>query len=269
MRTLVHLSDLHFGRTDPALIEPLIASVNGVGADLVVVSGDLTQRAQQAQFEEARDFLASLPPPRSGRPGQPRRAALHASGSASSAARQLLPNHRRDLEPTFVDGEIAVVGINTARSLTFKDGRINHEQMARSGAASRRSASAVTKVVVTHHPFDLPDQRRRRRPGRPRARGDGGLRAVRSRPASRRTLPPQPGRRRPCATRSLATRRSSSRRERRPRRASEERRTLSTCCAWRTARSMSSAGPGTPMPASSGPDRVERFFREGDRWIER
>jgi 3',5'-cyclic AMP phosphodiesterase CpdA len=48
--------------------------------------------------------------------------------------------------------------MNTARSLTFKDGRINEEQMA---AIKRRFdplGDTVLKVVVTHHPFDLPDQ---------------------------------------------------------------------------------------------------------------
>ena len=59
MRTLVHLSDLHFGSVDPALIEPLLAAVAAVAADVVAVSGDLTQRARKKQFQEARDSLAS------------------------------------------------------------------------------------------------------------------------------------------------------------------------------------------------------------------
>jgi 3',5'-cyclic AMP phosphodiesterase CpdA len=46
MRTVAHLSDLHFGRVDPALIEPLLRSVETASPDVVVVSGDLTQRAR-------------------------------------------------------------------------------------------------------------------------------------------------------------------------------------------------------------------------------
>jgi 3',5'-cyclic AMP phosphodiesterase CpdA len=159
MRTLVHLSDLHFGRTDPALIEPLIASVNGIGANLVVVSGDLTQRAKQAQFEEARDFLARLAPPRLVVPGN------HDVPLYRVWERFLSPLGKycriidSNLEPTFVDGEIAVVGVNTARSLTFKDGRINREQMASIRRRLAPLGQSVTKVVVTHHPFDLPDQK--------------------------------------------------------------------------------------------------------------
>jgi 3',5'-cyclic AMP phosphodiesterase CpdA len=158
MRTIVHLSDLHFGRTDPALIEPLIANVNGIGADLVVISGDLTQRAKQAQFEEARDFLARLMPPRLVVPGNhdvPLYRVWERFFSPLGKYRRIIES---DLEPTFIDDAIACIGINTARSLTFKDGRINHEQMKSIRRRLAPLGEAVTKIVVTHHPFDLPDE---------------------------------------------------------------------------------------------------------------
>ena len=158
MRTIVHLSDLHFGRIDRALIEPLLANVESIRPDVVVVSGDLTQRAKQAQFEQARDFLARIRAPQVVVPGN------HDVPLYRVWERFLSPlgKYRRvitpDLEPTFVDDEIAVVGVNTARALTFKDGRINHEQMASIRRRLAPLGEAVTKVVVTHHPFDLPDQ---------------------------------------------------------------------------------------------------------------
>jgi 3',5'-cyclic AMP phosphodiesterase CpdA len=63
MRTLVHLSDLHFGRTDDALLEPLAAIVREIAPDLIAVSGDLTQRARAVEFKAARAFLDRLPKP--------------------------------------------------------------------------------------------------------------------------------------------------------------------------------------------------------------
>ena len=69
MRTLVHLSDLHFGRVDEALLEPLIESVRAAKPDVVVVSGDLTQRARTGQFRDAAAFLARLPSPQIVVPG--------------------------------------------------------------------------------------------------------------------------------------------------------------------------------------------------------
>ena len=38
MRTLVHLSDLHFGRVDERIIKPLISAVTEINPDLVAVS---------------------------------------------------------------------------------------------------------------------------------------------------------------------------------------------------------------------------------------
>ena len=53
MRTLIHLSDLHFGRVDPAILAPLARFIGEVKPDLVAVSGDLTQRARTAEFVAA------------------------------------------------------------------------------------------------------------------------------------------------------------------------------------------------------------------------
>jgi 3',5'-cyclic AMP phosphodiesterase CpdA len=158
MRTLVHLSDLHFGRVDAELIEPLLVAVADANPDLVVISGDLTQRARKREFEEARAFLDRLPRPQIVVPGN------HDVPLYRVWERFLSPlgKYERfigaDLEPSFVDAEIAVIGINTARSLTFKNGRINKDQMKTIHRHLDPLPESVTKVVVTHHPFDLPDQ---------------------------------------------------------------------------------------------------------------
>ncbi len=156
MRTLVHLSDLHFGRTDPALIEPLLAAVHANRPDCVVVSGDLTQRARVDEFRQARAFLDRLPAPRVVVPGN------HDVPLYRAWERVLNPfgNYRRgidhDLEPSFIDDEIAVLGINTARAMTFKGGRINDAQIESIHSRIAALPQAATKIVVTHHPFDLP-----------------------------------------------------------------------------------------------------------------
>src|SRR6185437_8765978 len=62
----------------------------------------------------------------------------------------------RQVEPEYVDDEIAVLGVNTARSSVFKGGRINERQVERLRVRFGTLPSEVTKVVVTHHPFDLP-----------------------------------------------------------------------------------------------------------------
>jgi len=62
----------------------------------------------------------------------------------------------RDLEPWFADDEIAVAGINTARSFVFKGGRIAEDRIAEVAKRFGELPESVTKVVVTHHPFDVP-----------------------------------------------------------------------------------------------------------------
>ena len=156
MRTLVHLSDLHFGRTDPAVVEPLIASVHAHQPDCVVVSGDLTQRATVDEFRQARAFLDRLPAP------QVVVAGNHDVPLYRAWERALRPfgNYRRiineDLEPCFIDAEIAVLGVNTARAMTFKSGRINEAQIESIRSRIAALPQLTTKVIVTHHPFDLP-----------------------------------------------------------------------------------------------------------------
>jgi len=157
MRTLVHLSDLHFGRVDEQIIKPLISAVTDINPDLVAVSGDLTQRARSQQFREARAFLDALPQPQIVVPGN-HDVPLH---NVFSRFLQPLDKYKRhitdDLHPSYVDEEIVVVGVNTARSLTIKGGRINEDQVARIREQLCASNDDLIKTVVTHHPFDLPE----------------------------------------------------------------------------------------------------------------
>lgn len=159
MRTLVHLSDIHFGRTDPAVVGSLIRSVNEIRPDLLAVSGDLTQRARSHEFKEARAFLDALPKPQIIVPGN------HDVPLYNVFARFLTPleKYRRqittNLQPFYGDEEMAVLGINTARSWTFKGGRINETQVAEMRERFCVVDDAVVKVVVSHHPFDLPEGR--------------------------------------------------------------------------------------------------------------
>ena len=63
MRTVVHLSDLHFGRVNPVVAEVLRETVRDLRPDVLAVSGDFTQRARSWQFRAARTFLDLLPQP--------------------------------------------------------------------------------------------------------------------------------------------------------------------------------------------------------------
>ena len=161
MRTIVHLSDLHFGRFDDQLLAPLLATIGELTPHLVVVSGDLTQRARPAEFQQARAFLDRLAAPFVVVPGN------HDVPLYNILARLVDPfgRYRRyitnDLSPVFSDDEIVVVGLNSARTVSSRSGggRLNMDQVdqAVKQLSSMPARAALTKIVVTHHPFDLPE----------------------------------------------------------------------------------------------------------------
>ncbi len=156
MRTIVQLSDLHFGTTIAATLEPLVALLARLAPDLVIVSGDFTQRARVSEFEAARAYVQRLPAPQLLIPGN------HDVPLYDVMRRFLSPlgHYRRyitpDLSPCFVDDEIAVFGINTARSFTFKGGTIDDAQVNATVTQLARLPSHVARLVVTHHPFSIP-----------------------------------------------------------------------------------------------------------------
>ncbi len=155
MKTIAHISDLHFGTEDPLVAEGLLAQFRAEPPSLIVVSGDLTQRARNKQFAAARDYLAKLPKPWVAVPGN------HDVPLYDIVRRFVSPLGRyrryigKDLDPTYEDKELFVACLNTARSLTWKNGRISSGQIdalrERLGRAGNRF-----KIVVTHHPFVPP-----------------------------------------------------------------------------------------------------------------
>lgn len=122
---------------------------------LVVISGDLTQRARRSQFALAQAYLATLPRPQLVVPGN------HDIPLYDVARRFIAPLTRyrhfisEELDPIHDDGELCVIGLNTARSLTWKSGRISLDQI-KALQARLAATRARFKVVVTHHPFIPP-----------------------------------------------------------------------------------------------------------------
>ena len=160
MARLIHLSDLHFGAHEPRLVNAVAERIDEEKPDLVVISGDFTQRARTEQFKEACEFLDRL-----------REAGHDVLAVPGNHDVPLYDVFRRFLSPLtrykrYIDDTlcpvhelpgVTVVGINTARSLTFSDGRINEEQMKFIRDTFDRSNPEALRVLVTHHPlFALP-----------------------------------------------------------------------------------------------------------------
>ena len=135
------------------MAEALLEELRLRSPQLVAVSGDLTQRAREREFRAARAFLDRLP---GGVLVVPGNHDVPLWDVVSRFARPLR-NYRKhltpDLAPFFHREDLAVMGVNTARSWTFKNGRISWEQIGQIRDRFAPLPERVFKVLVTHHPF--------------------------------------------------------------------------------------------------------------------
>jgi len=160
MRRIAHISDLHFGSTDPKVVEGLVAELCDAKPNLIIISGDFTMAARRVEYAEARAFLARLPKPWIGVPGN------HDISPYHLMQRFMRPFDRYqryiadDTEPTFVDDEIGVVCLNTVRiwapERDWSHGKIHRRQIAQAEARLAAMPPHLFKIVVGHHPFMPP-----------------------------------------------------------------------------------------------------------------
>jgi 3',5'-cyclic AMP phosphodiesterase CpdA len=150
---IAHLSDPHFGTIVPAVRDALLAELLAQPPDLLVLTGDITQRARREQFMQAREFLDALPPvPRLCLPGN------HDLPLFDVITRALKPyDHYRsyiasDLAPTYVDDRIAVLCVDATSRLRHKDGALSTQQIAR--VTSQLAAlDRPFRLIATHQPL--------------------------------------------------------------------------------------------------------------------
>jgi len=162
MKTIAHISDLHFGSQDPALVEALVDEVAALRPAVVAISGELTQRARRREFLQARAFLDRLPVPVIAVPGNHDIPLFNLYRRFFAPVAKFRRHVSADLTPLYADDEIAVLGINSARSNVFKEGRIAHRQIELLHQRLDRLAPQVLKILVVHHPFiPHPDDPRR------------------------------------------------------------------------------------------------------------
>lgn len=154
MSVLLQISDPHFGTERPHVVDALRRLHAQVHPDVVVVSGDITQRARRAQFDAARRFLDSLPGPALlVVPGNHDIPLFNIPGRvfAPYAGYTRAFGAPRDL--IFDADAWRIVCLVTTRPWRHKHGELSVQQI---DAVAREMASArplQLRVVVTHHPL--------------------------------------------------------------------------------------------------------------------
>ncbi|MEP6607182.1 MAG: metallophosphoesterase family protein [Burkholderiaceae bacterium] len=153
MTTLLQISDAHFGTERQPVVQALLQLAREQPAELVVFSGDITQRARPSQFEAARKFLEQLQPSALvAIPGN------HDIPLFNLAARVFTPYANycavfgENLEPDYESDHLLVLGVNTTRPRRHKDGELSPEQIARVTERLRNARASQLRIVVVHQP---------------------------------------------------------------------------------------------------------------------
>lgn len=160
MSLLLHLSDPHFGTEQARVMEALLRLVQAEPPTLVVLSGDITQRATPAQFAAARAFVDRLgPAPVLAIPGN------HDIPLFNPLARLFWPYNRYRqafgpaLEPQFSSPEWLVLCTNTTRRWRHRNGDISPAQIERVATRLTQADARQLRLVVTHQPVAVTQPR--------------------------------------------------------------------------------------------------------------
>ncbi|WP_298931612.1 metallophosphoesterase [uncultured Ramlibacter sp.] len=153
MSLLLHLSDTHFGTEQAPVVAALQALARERRPDVLVFSGDVTQRARADQFAAAGRFCESL--------GIARRLVLpgnHDIPVFNLAARLWQPyaGYRKvfgaSLEPVIDTAGLLVIGVNTTRPARHKNGEVSLRQVSQVAHRLQGARPDQLRVVVTHQP---------------------------------------------------------------------------------------------------------------------
>ncbi|MFC1661490.1 metallophosphoesterase family protein [Gemmatimonadota bacterium] len=166
MPTLLHASDLHFGKHfDPVAARAFRESLDSLAPDLIALSGDFTQRAKVSEYEDAQEFLGGLPEiPLVVTPGN------HDVPLYRVWERLFFPfrNYRQHVSAeldsvTRIRGATVVALSSASPHGAIVNGKIRDRQLRFAARAFQTAPRDDLRVLVTHHnlapaPDCLPEQ---------------------------------------------------------------------------------------------------------------
>ncbi|HEY0901790.1 MAG TPA: metallophosphoesterase [Micavibrio sp.] len=153
---LIHISDLHFGTEIPELVASLRAHIKATPADMVIVSGDMTQVASHDEFTRAQDFLHSLGMPLFCIPGNHDIPRFNFWQRLTDPLGRYQRYFGAELTPVWQQGPVCIAGINTARPIlphwNWAHGAVSAQQL-KQLARIYDNAHDRVRVCVMHHPL--------------------------------------------------------------------------------------------------------------------
>lgn len=164
MLSILHISDLHFGpHYLPEVGQALLRVAHELPVDVLVASGDFTQRARREQFQEAREYLDALPPaPMVLVPGNHDVPVYRAWERLTNPYGHYRRHISEELDQAVsVDGA-CFVGLNSTAPLrAITNGRVHRRQLDYCAEALADAPEGALRAVVAHHHFaPAPDYER-------------------------------------------------------------------------------------------------------------
>ena len=154
MTVLLQLSDPHFGTEQAAVVLALERLVAAQRPDVLLLSGDITQRATAAQFAAARACVDRLQVPTVlAVPGN------HDLPLFNLGLRLLAPYARYQrafgptLEPSYASASVLVLGLNTTRWWRHADGQLSDAQIDQVAQRLALASPRQWKLVLVHQPL--------------------------------------------------------------------------------------------------------------------
>jgi 3',5'-cyclic AMP phosphodiesterase CpdA len=153
MSLILQISDTHFGSEQPEVVQALAALVRLQAPSLLVLSGDITQRARAAQFRAARAFVDSLATPWLALPGNHDIPLLNLWKRCRRPYSNYLDAFGPELEPVHQSEHWLVIGVNTTRSWRHRHGELAAAQIESVAQRLAGAAPEQLRVVVVHQPM--------------------------------------------------------------------------------------------------------------------
>ncbi len=149
---LLHLSDLHFGTERLECIRAIQKFCIEQQPEVVVVSGDLTQRAKFREFLACKQFLESLKTPYFVVPGNHDIPLYHLWKRAFQPF-GLYQLFFGSLENTFATQHFYLIGMNSIRRRYHTRGSISLAQIQKVDQQLMQAPANKLKIIVSHQPF--------------------------------------------------------------------------------------------------------------------
>ncbi len=156
MSVLLHISDTHFGTEQAPVVAALEALSRERLPDLLVFSGDITQRARREEFAAGRRLCDRLGIARMlVLPGNHDIPLFDLLSRAVRPYRNYLEAFGPRLDTLLETDDFLVIGVNTTRASRHKNGEVSAAQVERVATSLKGARPRQLRVVVTHQPADV------------------------------------------------------------------------------------------------------------------